>query len=425
MPPDQVGVPSDRRWADPREHPDPPLGVSPRPPAPTVREILDLIRLCRQGHVYEVEAWIQDGKPLQALDYRTNGSHYAETPLCIAIETRQHDLARLLLANGYQQEEDGLETPLERALQKRAWDFVDLLLAWGADAKKVSPESVLDSYDSTLFERFWNYGLDYAARHDLADYLVSHTRNTPAFGWARKRKDEPRIARELAMALSEAISEDKERAVSLALWAGADPHLKVPSLKCPQPEEQHEDEDEFVSAIERAVSDGKGKYLAKLGPDPARDNFEAIWATVSDPTAVDVLAGISPPASWTPMIRRNAYWLTLDWGDRRAHRDAIERASTKYHAQLSGLDVSSCSDLRRNILKAKDRDDVRWLLTWLARPGNCDPATLAELTRTSAVRTKLVEFGLVRAKPPARQTRARKPRRRRALKRSPKSRGQT
>ena len=188
---------------------------------------------------------------------------------------------------------------------------------------------------------------------------------------------------------------------------------------CPQPEEEDEDEDEFLSAIEEAFSDGKGKYLARLGPDPARENFDDLWAKVQDPEAVDVLGAIRLPADWTPMIRRNAYWLTLDRGDRRAHREAIERASAKYHAHFTGLDVSSCSDLRRSILKAKDRDDLRWLLTWLTRPGNCDSATYAELTRTSAVRTKLVEFGIVRAKPPARRTPVKKPRRRRALKRSP------
>ncbi|HQP85564.1 MAG TPA: hypothetical protein PLL76_04840 [Thermoanaerobaculia bacterium] len=102
---------------------------------------------------------------------------------------------------------------------------------------------------------------------------------------------------------------------------------------------------------------------------------------MQDPDAVDVLGAIRLPSNWNEMIRRNAYWLTLDWGNRRAHRDAIERASAKYHAHLSGLEVPTCSDLRRNILKAKDWDDLRRLLKWLTRPGNCDPATLAELTR--------------------------------------------
>lgn len=184
---------------------------------------------------------------------------------------------------------------------------------------------------------------------------------------------------------------------------------------CPQPEEEDEDEDEFLSAIEEAVSSGKGKYLARLGPDPSREDFDDLWAKVQDPEAVDVLGAIRLPADWTPMILRNAYWLTLDWGDRLAHREAIERASTKHGARLGGLDLPGCSDLRRNILRAKDRDDFRWLLTWLTRPGNCDPATLSELTRTSAVRTKLVEFGIIRARPPAGRKKLKRQRRKSLL----------
>ena len=68
-------------WVDPREHPDPPLRVPPRPPAPDASGIVELVRLCREGHLYEVEKWVRDGKPLHALDYRTSGSHYLQTPL--------------------------------------------------------------------------------------------------------------------------------------------------------------------------------------------------------------------------------------------------------------------------------------------------------------------------------------------------------
>ena len=90
-----------RLWVDPREFPDPPLRQNPRALSPGVDGILDLVRLCREGGIYEVEKWIKAGKPLQALDYRTCGSHYLQSPLRIAIETRQRDLARLLLCNGY------------------------------------------------------------------------------------------------------------------------------------------------------------------------------------------------------------------------------------------------------------------------------------------------------------------------------------
>ncbi|HQP85565.1 MAG TPA: hypothetical protein PLL76_04845 [Thermoanaerobaculia bacterium] len=219
---------------DPREHPDPPLRVPPRPPAPDSSGIAELVRLCREGHIYEVEKWIRDGKPLHALDYRTSGSHHLQTPIRIAIETRQHDLARLLLCNGYRPE-DGLGGSLDFAFRSRAWDIVELLLAWGADPKQVDHESVLDSYDSTLIERFWTYGFDFAEGRYFADYLSTHTNNTPAYGFARRHRDDPGIARELAIALGEAVWHDREGPVSLLIWAGADPHMRVPSLMFPRP----------------------------------------------------------------------------------------------------------------------------------------------------------------------------------------------
>lgn len=114
-------------WVDPREHPDPPLRVLPRPPAPDASGIIELVRLCREGHLYEVERWIRDGKPLHALDYRTSGSHHLQSPLWIVIESRQHDLTQLLLCNGYEPER-GLETSLDLTLDARAWDIVDLLI---------------------------------------------------------------------------------------------------------------------------------------------------------------------------------------------------------------------------------------------------------------------------------------------------------
>jgi hypothetical protein len=49
-------------------------------------------------------------------------------------------------------------------------------------------------------------------------------------------------ARELAVALFDAVSasEMREKAVSLLLWAGADPHLRVPSLRWASLEEDEE-----------------------------------------------------------------------------------------------------------------------------------------------------------------------------------------
>ena len=381
-------------WVDPRQHPDPPLRVPARAPAPDLAEVLDLIRLCREGRVYAVEQWIRDGKPLQARDYRTSRSHRVESPLRIAIDRRQHDLAHLLLSNGYAPDVEE-ESPLDRALGARAWDFVELLLVWGADPRRVDPGTVLDTYDSDLMERFWDYGVDFTYRHCLASYLSYSTRNRPAYGWARRHQNEPRVARDLAMALGEAIVEDREKAVHLLLWAGADPHQRVPDLKWYR-EADENDEEAHTSAVEWAVTFGKGRVLPLMKPDPQIDDFDRLWSTVSDPDSADLLSGIRVPTDWSPVIVRNIHRMTWEFGDRWMARRLIERASETRHAQIAVLDEQGCSRLRRDLLKAEDSSDLRWLLQWLGKPDNCEPSVYLELTRTDSMQKRLAALGLLK-----------------------------
>jgi hypothetical protein len=61
--------------------------------------LAELKRLCRDGRLYDVERWIQSGRPLQ-LDQTTAVKQRQRTSaLQIALETRNHALVLLLLAN--------------------------------------------------------------------------------------------------------------------------------------------------------------------------------------------------------------------------------------------------------------------------------------------------------------------------------------
>jgi hypothetical protein len=124
-------------WVDPREFPNPPLRLPIRSPSPDVSGILELVRLCREGRIYEVERWIREGRPLQAIDYRSGArSHRLDSPLRVAIETKQYDLARLLLCNGFLPDSEP-ESLLNLVARSRSKDFLELLLAWDADPKRV------------------------------------------------------------------------------------------------------------------------------------------------------------------------------------------------------------------------------------------------------------------------------------------------
>ncbi|HUF17613.1 MAG TPA: hypothetical protein VMS12_06175 [Thermoanaerobaculia bacterium] len=79
-----------------------------------------------------------------------------------------------------------------------------------------------ETCQSGLFDRFKELGLDFTSGHNLAWVLAKQGFNKPAYGWARRQKDDPRIALELAMALGDAVCEGNEGAVALLVWAGAD-----------------------------------------------------------------------------------------------------------------------------------------------------------------------------------------------------------
>jgi len=76
-------------------------------------------------------------------------------------------------------------------------------------------------------ERFWGLGCDLTRERSLAYYLSEKTSNKPAYGWAKRHCDDPRVAYSLALALNEAVSDNREKAVALLMWAGADSHRKV------------------------------------------------------------------------------------------------------------------------------------------------------------------------------------------------------
>ena len=86
-------------FVDPRANPEPPSMVS-REPAAHGEELRELVQLCSAGHVYDVERWIQDGRPIQALTYKRPGKASVISPLCTAIRKKHRDVVLLLLRPG-------------------------------------------------------------------------------------------------------------------------------------------------------------------------------------------------------------------------------------------------------------------------------------------------------------------------------------
>jgi hypothetical protein len=378
-------------FVDPRSDPTPPSHGLPLRVAGNEREIADLVNLCRAGRLYAVERWIAAGHPIQVAHRDESPWQGPRTPLSVTIESGQHDLAFLLLCNGYRTALEP-EPPLDLALRRRAWDFVELLLAWGADPTAVDPDAVLSTYQLQLMERFWDLGLDLTRDKSLAYYLADTSSNKPAYGWAKRHHDDSRVAHALALALGEAVSEKRERAVALLVWAGADPHCRVPSLRYSR-DDDDPDEDRS-SAIELAVMFGHGNLLKYLSPDPDLDDFDELWESVCDRDAVDHLFDLRPPRDWSKAIRRNVSRMSWWYPGRSGSRSCLERIFDHHWGRLSTIEHGECQDLRRDLLKMNSDSDLAWLLEKLAKPHHCDERIFADLVRTPSIKKRMERLGL-------------------------------
>jgi hypothetical protein len=381
-------------WVDPRTDPQPPVEKSPARATEDPAAIADLIQHCLAGRVYAVERWVASGAPLQVAYHEMERWRRTRTPLFVAIETNQYDLARLLLCNGYHTDVEP-QSALEHVLERRAWGFLELLLAWGANPLEVGPDAVLDTYQTELMERFWRFGVDYTKDHSLAHYLASSTRNKPAYGFARRHKNEPKVAYDLALALGDAVLEGNQKAVSLLVWAGADPHGRVPSLRWGSGNEDDPDDDR-ESAVECAVHMGHGALLRALKPDPAQDDFKELFAWVCDPEAVDYLAAIQRPADWSRAIARNISHIAWPFGSNYESHQCLERIFDGYGGRLVSLPKNDAQSTRRDLLKWQSEWELKSLLRTLSKPEHCDPGIFRELTRTAAMQERMVRLGLVR-----------------------------
>jgi hypothetical protein len=297
-------------FTDPRTEPAP---DSSRPAARITDdpdELANLQQLCRDGRLYGVERWIQDGRPLQLPEGRPPGRRRWSSALEIALDDGNHALVLLLLCNDYDPTRER-HCPLDRALEDRPTDLLDLLLAWGADPHRANLSTLFGTFDSDLFERFRNLGVDLTAGHALAAALAHHTSNKPLYGYAkRRRKSDPKIQTELNIALSCHASDSNEKGVSLCLWAGADPHAPAPSLRWDDGEDEDDDEEErFVglSAVYPGCRGGSVAVLEKLGPDPTLDDFDKLYEAADNSSVIDFLARSALPEDLGAVLQRH-FW---------------------------------------------------------------------------------------------------------------------
>jgi len=388
-------------FIDPRTHSEPRLCASAAELAASLVQLEGLHRLCREGRIYDIEAWIQAGQPLQLGPEARLGGRRMPTALGIALETGQYALVLLLLCNGYRLDLE-LASPFTFTLRARRWDLVDLLWTWGADPLKISPYTVFDTYNSVFFERFYAAGTDLTAQHELARALAYHTSNKPLFGFAKRHRDsDPRFQVELNIALGQHAHEGNRKGVHLCLWAGADPHAPAPDLQGDRGEEAvpAEGNDRFIglTAVEQATWQGHIELFDLLKPDPARDDFASLYLWAHDGETVEALARIAPPGNVGPILQHHLSfldsrfpWFAPTHGGTLRALEAIFRVGGRW-AETTAKDLKA---IRYGLRRANDGEFAA-VLNLLAQDDHCNPDILRELARSGSLRQRMARVGLL------------------------------
>lgn len=215
-------------------------------------EFDSLTALCRAGRLFEVQEWIETGKPI-AMPKELRPGSARRYPLRIAMDTGFHSLVQVLLEAGAPIRE-GAYDALEHAVNLRRADLAALLLAHGADVSSVSMRFVVEMWQAEIVDLFLANGASLAHDSPIAWGLIHKIR--PVLGLVKRyASDRPDLMRQAELALRHHVLEGSGKWVALILWAGADPCARGPA-RLGELDVEEEDWD-YLSAVELALSYGQ------------------------------------------------------------------------------------------------------------------------------------------------------------------------
>src|SRR3989441_6703173 len=182
--------------------------------------------------------------------------------------------------------------------------------------------------------------------------------------------------------------DDEELPVHLLVWAGADPHRRVPTAReLGRPGAW--DPDSASSSAETAIAFGR-HHLCDVLRIEAMPDWEPQAAHAHASGTLKKLVALRPPADWSPVILAFIRQLCPPWEPRSSWdaRDALEFIGS-CGGRLTTVPSDEMRYLRRGLLDLRNADDFLWLLRWLKNAKHCALAIDEELTRTTSMRKKI------------------------------------
>jgi ankyrin repeat protein len=220
----------------------------------------ELLRLCREGRLFEVQSWIAQHKSLRV------PPSLRKTPMSVALESGFYTLIELLARSS---PPDLLNDALIMAVNQRRRDYIDLLIQHGSNLTSVPFITVLRSWDPKLIRLFLDNGADAISDAPFSQAFRERIR-TALRPFVEYRNHHPELApilqEHLDRGLRHAADKGDLKWVSLLLWAGADPRSKGPK-------DEDDDEESYTTALEEACYLDDPAVLKRLKPDPTRDNL--------------------------------------------------------------------------------------------------------------------------------------------------------
>src|SRR3954468_7897581 len=247
-----------------------------RPKPPRDEEAEQLLRLCREGRLFELQAWVATGKSLSV------PAHYRQTPMRIALNTGFHSLIEFLLQ--HEQNQSAKDDVLRQACWSGQRSVMQLALNHGASICGVSFQNVIETWDRGVAQLFLEHGADPVTNAPFARAFKSRVKAALGIFLDCKRA-RPELAEALQlqadMALRQACQDEDLKWVSLLMWLGANPRAKglvTDDLDTP---DALDDPEYQQSALQIACRSKEPKILKRLKPDPSTDNLRELMAAAS------------------------------------------------------------------------------------------------------------------------------------------------
>jgi hypothetical protein len=265
-----AGEPTLKMDSETRVNSSRPVSDPELPSVLSAEKATDLIRLCRQGKLHDVEAWIKARTSLSV------PADFKNSPLEEAVETGFHSLVHLLARNEEQQQVKN--KALQKATELRRFELVEVLVDEGARVPEIPFLCALRTRDPRIIQFYLDHGANVVAEHPFAEAFCERIR-TVLRPFINHRNTHPELAQHLQEQLNSALRhfchEGDSKWVSLLMSAGADPRSREP---------RHGDADDpecYETALQIASSGESVEVLKRLRPNREADDLDDLLVCAS------------------------------------------------------------------------------------------------------------------------------------------------